>query len=77
MQDIKYTMKGAVNKNMIQLTNKKVLITGAASGIGRAIAIGCVQAGASVLAIDIDADGLESLREELNKEKIHVYTADV
>lgn len=56
MQDIKYTMKGAVNKNMIQLTNKKVLITGAASGIGRAIAIGCVQAGASVLATDIDAD---------------------
>ena len=66
-----------LSKNMIQLTNKKVLITGAASGIGRAIAIGCVQAGASVLAIDIDADGLESLREELNKEKIHVYTADV
>lgn len=38
-----------------------VLIAGAASGIGRATALSCLQAGATVLAMDIDAAGLAAL----------------
>ena len=38
-----------------------VLVAGAASGIGRATALACLQAGATVLAMDIDAAGLASL----------------
>jgi len=38
-----------------------VLVVGAASGIGRATAIACAQAGAQVLAIDVDEAGLKEL----------------
>ncbi len=40
------------------LSGRAVLITGAASGIGRASAIAFAAAGASVALLDIDADGL-------------------
>uniref|UniRef100_C5CKI8 Short-chain dehydrogenase/reductase SDR n=1 Tax=Variovorax paradoxus (strain S110) TaxID=543728 RepID=C5CKI8_VARPS len=38
-----------------------VLVAGAASGIGRATALACMEAGATVLAMDIDAAGLAGL----------------
>ena len=41
------------------MSGRAALITGAASGIGRASAIAFAAAGASVALIDIDADGLE------------------
>jgi NADP-dependent 3-hydroxy acid dehydrogenase YdfG len=43
----------------------RVLVTGAAKGIGAAIARLCVDAGHQVVAVDIDAAGLSALREEL------------
>ena len=42
-----------------------VLVTGAASGLGRALALGFAAAGARVVALDRDSAGLESLRAEL------------
>lgn len=42
----------------MNLENKLALVTGSASGIGRAIAVGLAKAGASVLAVDRDGDGL-------------------
>lgn len=39
---------------MADLKGKKIIITGASSGIGRASAKLAVQRGASVLAVDID-----------------------
>lgn len=42
------------------------LLTGAASGIGRATTIRLAAEGAKVLALDIDAAGLESLDEEVS-----------
>jgi 3-oxoacyl-[acyl-carrier protein] reductase len=42
-----------------------VLVTGAARGIGRAIALHFAQAGADVAGNDLDADGLESLQAEV------------
>jgi NAD(P)-dependent dehydrogenase (short-subunit alcohol dehydrogenase family) len=41
-----------------------VFVAGAASGIGRAAAIGCAQAGAHVVAVDVDAPGLATLAGE-------------
>ncbi len=46
----------------IDLSGKRVLITAAAQGIGRASAEAFVRAGAQVLATDINAAGLEGLR---------------
>jgi len=40
------------------LSGHAALITGAASGIGRASAVAFASAGASVALLDIDADGL-------------------
>jgi 2-hydroxycyclohexanecarboxyl-CoA dehydrogenase len=42
----------------VELGNKVALVTGAASGIGRAIAVGLAKAGATVAAVDRDAEGL-------------------
>jgi NADP-dependent 3-hydroxy acid dehydrogenase YdfG len=44
---------------------KRVFITGAAKGIGAAIARLCVEAGYQVLAADVDEDGLSELRGAL------------
>jgi NAD(P)-dependent dehydrogenase (short-subunit alcohol dehydrogenase family) len=43
------------------LTARRVLVTGAASGIGKAVAASCEQAGADVLGVDIDeAEGVRA-----------------
>lgn len=49
---------------MADLGDRTVVITGAASGLGRAFALGFRSEGASVVAADIDAAGLESLTAE-------------
>lgn len=46
---------------MSSLTGKQILITGAASGIGRACALGFQNDGAQVFGADIDLPGLEEL----------------
>jgi len=50
---------------MIDLSGKKAFVTGAASGIGRAAALTLSEAGAFVVASDIDAEGGARLAEEL------------
>lgn len=41
-----------------------VLVAGAASGIGRETALACAQAGAQVVALDIDSEGLKTLNHD-------------
>ena len=61
---------------MAQLTGKTALITGAARGIGAAIAEAFVREGADVLLTDIDGAGVEALAARLG-ERAHARTLDV
>ena len=58
-------------------SNKVTLITGAASGIGRACAQRFLADGASVLACDIDQAGLERLAAENERERLLTIVCDV
>lgn len=61
--------------------DRRVLVTGAASGIGRAVAARFARNGVEVVAFDLDADGLGSLRSESQAEgaggRIHPAVGDV
>ncbi|MDX1433311.1 MAG: SDR family NAD(P)-dependent oxidoreductase, partial [Gammaproteobacteria bacterium] len=46
-----------------RLDDRVAIITGGAGGIGRALVAALREAGASVAALDIDAPGLDELRE--------------
>src|SRR3954463_15925611 len=51
--------------NFFDIANKTVLITGGTSGIGRAIALGCAQAGAKVIAGSTNPDKVAAMKKEL------------
>lgn len=58
------------------LSNHRVIVTGAAGDIGRAIVAACCREGASVMAWDVSEAGLAELSEESSSE-IAVETVDV
>ena len=64
---------------MTKNESKVAVITGAASGIGRATVITMLNQGFQVAAMDIDADGLNDLSDSLqsNKECCDTYITDV
>ncbi|MGG4605222.1 SDR family NAD(P)-dependent oxidoreductase [Paenalcaligenes sp. Me131] len=64
---------------MLGLEKKTVLITGAAGGIGRALALRLAQAGAQVALCDRDASALEKLEQEIREQGgvAARYAADV
>jgi NAD(P)-dependent dehydrogenase (short-subunit alcohol dehydrogenase family) len=51
---------------LISLKKKRSVITGAASGIGRAIAHRFAEAGSDLELVDLDEEGLKTLKEELS-----------
>lgn len=57
--------------------DKLILVTGAAQGIGSAVARLLVQAGANVAGLDIQQDKLEILRETLGQHHFKAYRIDV
>lgn len=54
--------------NPYSLEGKTILITGAASGIGKATSIECSKVGAKVIAVDLNAEGLEAMMPQLEGE---------
>jgi 3-oxoacyl-[acyl-carrier protein] reductase len=60
----------------MKLEDVRFVVTGAASGLGRAAAMYLVANGGRVAAMDIDVDGLESLKRE-SKAAIQTYVVDL
>lgn len=63
--------------NPMDLTGKKILITGASSGIGRATAILCAQLGAQVIPVARNVTKLEELAAELGSSMPAYYSFDL
>ena len=57
---------------MIKLDNKNIIITGAASGIGRETAITASRLGANIIMLDLSEDGLKETSSLLNGDN-HCY----
>lgn len=54
------------------LKNRKIIVTGAASGIGREIVKHCLQEGASVIACDINEQALYELKTSINSFALYI-----
>lgn len=52
--------------NPFSLSGKRILVTGASSGLGRAIAVSCARMGAEIIATGRDSDRLAETLEELH-----------
>jgi 3-oxoacyl-[acyl-carrier protein] reductase len=62
----------------MKLSDLRIVVTGAASGMGRIFTRELLAGGASVAALDFNAAGLESLRTELAADgRLFTYVADV
>ena len=63
--------------NIVDLTNKVIVITGAASGIGRETAITLSNVGAKVVLLDISEDGLSETISALNGDGHTKFAVDL
>lgn len=61
----------------MKLQDKTVLITGAGSGIGKALTIASLAHGARVIAVDLRQESLELLAGELNQDKLTTHPCDI
>lgn len=61
----------------LRLTNTTVIVTGAASGIGRGTALRLLREGASVAALDLSADALDRLADAIPAEDRDRLTSQV
>jgi short-subunit dehydrogenase len=59
---------------MTKLRNKNCLITGAASGIGRALALGLAKEGMNLFISDLDLGNLNKVKEEIASLGVKVFT---
>lgn len=64
-------------QQLISLEGKTSLITGAASGIGKAIAKRYAEAGSSLILVDIDKEKLEKVAEEFRAFQVGISTYKV
>ncbi|MBI9075045.1 MAG: SDR family NAD(P)-dependent oxidoreductase [Desulfatibacillum sp.] len=62
---------------MPNLQGKRVLITGAANGIGRSMAGYFAKAGCTLILTDLDSQALEAAAEELRQDGVRIYTHQV
>lgn len=59
---------------LMRLKNQSLLVTGAARGVGEAIAYRAAQEGARVTAVDIDSGGLGTLQEKGRSRNLDIQT---
>ncbi len=64
---------------IVSLKGKRAIITGAAAGIGRAIAIRFAELGAALELVDIDMRGLKRVRKEteMYENDVDIYKVDI
>jgi 3-hydroxybutyrate dehydrogenase len=60
----------------VDLTGRSALVTGAASGIGRACAERLAQAGASVTVLDLNGEGAQKVADEIGGEAVQADLSD-
>lgn len=63
--------------NPFSLEGKTILITGAASGIGRATAIQCAGMGAKVILVDLNENGLKETSSLISQEDTEYHALDL
>lgn len=56
---------------------KNVIVTGGASGIGRAVVDGIVEGGGHAIIVDINMDMANAVKDELGKENVSAYKVDL
>jgi 3-oxoacyl-[acyl-carrier protein] reductase len=59
-----------MNDESLSLADKSIVVTGAAQGIGRAIAGLALKLGATVTAVDLNAGALEAFRDEAGADRL-------
>lgn len=64
-------------KNILDLSDKTILVTGAASGIGREAAITISRLGAKIILLDISAEGLQDTLHSLEGEGHIIKVTDL
>ena len=61
----------------MELRRKNVIVTGAASGLGKELTKQLLDKGCRVAAVDISADNLIKLKEEINSSRLKTYVVDM
>jgi len=61
----------------MELRDKKFIVTGGAAGLGRELVMQLLSKGAHVAALDINMEGLDKLKSELQNDKLSIYRVDV
>ncbi len=61
----------------MEIKERNIIVTGAASGVGKELTKQLLRKGGNVAAIDINEENLKSLKEELNSDKLKTYVVDM
>lgn len=61
----------------MDFTGKNVIVTGGASGIGKAVVTGVVAGGGHAIIVDLNLDAAEQVRAELGKDKVSAYKVNL
>lgn len=61
----------------MEIKRQNVIVTGAASGLGKHLTNLLIKEGANVAAVDINSDNLKKLEEEINSNKLKTYVVDM